>query len=493
MPHRAKGPIDPGALGMTDSRLNEAAVNVASGLQRVALAPIWVSLLVAGLDLPVFAIGLWFAQYGAVPAPQFAPLHAAGTAALMAALSAGLLAVGGGYRPTLLRRPVRAMLHALGAGAAATILICGLLRTDAAATVVAAAVLLLAAGLLPLRLIVSRIVAWIIDSGLLLRRAVIAGGGEHAERLIRGLAGRPDSDVRLFGIFDDRGDARSPPQVLGIPKIGGYDDLIAFVRRAEIDMVIISLPLEAEDRINWLLARLKVLPVEVRLSAFSADYAFAPRAPDPLIAAIRGTFRAERRIAKRVFDLTFASIALVVLSPVMLGAALAIRMETGGPVLFRQQRHGYNDRIIDVLKFRSMHVDRMDPLARRVVTRDDPRVTRVGRFLRRSSIDELPQLINVLRGELSLVGPRPHAVDALSSRQERFCAMVDSYSARHRLPPGITGWAQIHGFRGEVDSPDKLRRRFEYDLHYIENWSIWLDARILVQTPISLFRTDMAY
>jgi len=140
-----------------------------------------------------------------------------------------------------------------------------------------------------------------------------------------------------------------------------------------------------------------------------------------------------------------------------------------------------------------MYVEVMDPHARRIVTRDDPRVTRVGRVLRRTSIDELPQLFNVLRGDLSLVGPRPHALDALTSRQERFTSIVDCYSARHRLPPGITGWAQIHGFRGEVDVPAKLRDRVEHDLYYIENWSMWLDLLILLRTPLSLFRNKVAY
>jgi Undecaprenyl-phosphate glucose phosphotransferase len=406
--------------------------------------------------------------------------------------------VGGGYRPGVLRRPWQAALRTLLAIAGPALLVGSAQSGDDLAGFLPAACLALAAALLPLRLIEGRIVGWIVDSGLLLRRAVIAGGGEHAERLIRGLVARSETDVRLCGIFDDRGDARSPPQVLGVPKIGGYDDLIAFVRRSEIDMVIVSLPLEAEDRINWLLAKLKVLPVEVRLSAFSQDYAFAPRAfasrpRAPLISAIRGSFLPERRLAKRVFDLIFATLALLVLSPLMLGAALAIRLETGGPVLFRQKRHGYNDRVIEVFKFRSMYLDMMDPAARRIVTRDDPRVTPVGRFLRRTSIDELPQLFNVLRGDLSLVGPRPHAVDALSSTQERFSRIVDGYSARHRLPPGITGWAQIHGFRGEVDTRSKLRDRFEHDLYYIENWSIWLDLRILLRTPGSLLKTDMAY
>jgi Undecaprenyl-phosphate glucose phosphotransferase len=484
--------------GTNEGVLSEGALNVARSLQRPSLAPIWLGLLVAGLDLPAFTIALWIALYASAVPVDFAPVAAALAAAGAALLAIGLLSLGGGYRPDVLRGPWQAALRTLLAVAGPALLVGSAMTGDVLAGFLPTAFLALAAAILPLRLTESRIVAWIADSGLLLRRAVIAGGGEHAERLIRGLAARSESNVRLCGIFDDRGDARSPPQVLGVPKIGGYDDLIAFVRRSEIDMVIVSLPLEAEDRINWLLAKLKVLPVEVRLSAFSEDYAFASgafasRARGPLIPASRGSFLPERRLAKRIFDLTFATLALVALSPLMLCAALAIRLETGGPVLFRQKRHGYNDRVIEVLKFRSMYLDRMDPAARRIVTRDDPRVTPVGRFLRRTSIDELPQIFNVLRGDLSLVGPRPHAVDALSSTQERFSRIVEGYSARHRLPPGITGWAQIHGFRGEVDTQAKLRDRFEHDLYYIENWSIWLDLRILLRTPASLLKTDMAY
>jgi lipopolysaccharide/colanic/teichoic acid biosynthesis glycosyltransferase len=156
-------------------------------------------------------------------------------------------------------------------------------------------------------------------------------------------------------------------------------------------------------------------------------------------------------------------------------------------------RHGFNNRPIRVWKFRTMYVDQCDPDARLVVTRGDPRVTRVGRVLRRTSIDELPQLFNVLAGSLSLVGPRPHAVDARSSRQVAFDKMVEGYSARHRLPPGITGWAQINGWRGEVSDPDSLRARVACDLFYIENWSIWFDLRILLRTPLSLLDTRRAY
>lgn len=478
---------------MNDTDMSEAAANVAAGLQRPSLAPASIAALVAALDLSVIATILWFAQYATLPPSGFNPLVATASGLVAAVGSVALGVLNRSYSPHLLRWPWQAASRTAIA-VAGPVALMGNLMVDVAATdflLVAGAAL--ATGVVPLRFIQARIIAWIIDSGLIQRRAVVAGGGVHAERLIRGLAARPESDVRLYSIFDDRDDLRSPQQVLGLPKIGGYDDLIGFVRNSEVDMVIISLPLDAEERINWLLARLKVLPVEVRLSAFSVDYAFTPQAGEPLIAAIRGTFAPERRLMKRAFDIVFATLALLLVWPVMLLAALAIRLETGGPVFFRQKRHGYNDRVIDVLKFRSMFVEAADPTARRIVTRDDPRVTSVGRFLRRTSIDELPQLFNVLRGDLSLVGPRPHAVDALSSQQERFTSIVEGYSARHRLPPGITGWAQIHGLRGEVDLPAKLRDRFEHDLYYIENWSLWLDLRILLRTPLSLVQNRMVY
>jgi Undecaprenyl-phosphate glucose phosphotransferase len=319
------------------------------------------------------------------------------------------------------------------------------------------------------------------------------GGADNPATLIRKLAGRPDSNIRIHGLFDDRVDGRSPDQVLGVPKLGTFREVVDFARAAEVDLVIVTLPLDAEKRINWLLRQFRVLPVEIRLSAFSRDYAFAEAPRDGLISVVARSFSPERRLAKRSFDLIFASLALVILSPVMLLAALAVKLDSPGPVLFRQRRHGFNDRVVGVLKFRSMHAAEADPEARRIVTRGDRRVTRVGRILRKTSIDELPQLFNVLSGDLSLVGPRPHAVEALSSTQMRFTQMVEGYSARHRLPPGITGWAQINGWRGEVDNPEKLRERFAHDLWYIENWSLWLDLLILLRTPLSLFDTRSAY
>lgn len=472
--------------------LNEAARSVALTVRRGALEPLWLLCVAMAVDLPVFTLAFWFALYGSVPAAEFAPLVAAAQAASGAVLVAVALAASGAYRsktmanfPAFLGATLLAVLVP-GLGLLFFAPVAGL------GPALWAFGLSLFVAILPTRIGARAILRWVIDTGLIARRTVIAGGGEEAARLIRGVHARTGNDIRFYGIFDDRNDARSPPQVLGVPKIGGYDDLIAFVRASAIDLVIIALPHTAEARIKWLLDEFRVLPVEVGLSTHSKDYAF-DQGGGPYLQKLRRSFAPECRLTKRIFDIVFALVALGVLWPVMLAAALAIRLESKGPILFRQLRHGYNDRTIEVLKFRSMYAEDSDPGAERVVTRGDPRVTKVGRFLRRSSIDELPQLFNVLRGDLSLVGPRPHAIRAQSSQQDLFTQIVDGYSARHRLPPGITGWAQINGWRGEIDRADKLEARYAHDLYYIENWSIWLDLQILLRTPLSLLSSKGAY
>jgi exopolysaccharide biosynthesis polyprenyl glycosylphosphotransferase len=197
-------------------------------------------------------------------------------------------------------------------------------------------------------------------------------------------------------------------------------------------------------------------------------------------------------VAKRAFDIVFSLLGIVVFSPVMLATAVAIKLDSKGPVIFRQKRHGFNNEIIDVYKFRSMYTNMSDHAAKNVVTKNDPRVTRVGRIIRKTSIDELPQFFNSLLGSLSLVGPRPHAVTA-QSQNKLWHEVVDGYFARHRVKPGVTGWAQINGWRGEIDNDDKIKMRTEFDLYYIENWSLWFDLKILVLTPIRLLNTENAY
>jgi putative colanic acid biosynthesis UDP-glucose lipid carrier transferase len=184
-------------------------------------------------------------------------------------------------------------------------------------------------------------------------------------------------------------------------------------------------------------------------------------------------------VMKLVLDYVLGGISLVFFGPLMLMAALAIKLESRGPVLFKQRRHGYNHRVIHVYKFRTMRVAEDGPVITQA-RKDDERITRVGRLLRRTSIDELPQLFNVLRGEMSLVGPRPHAVAHNQHYRERLAR----YANRHCVKPGMTGWAQIHGFRGPTEDPEKMRKRVEMDLYYIENWSIWLDLKIIAATPL---------
>jgi Undecaprenyl-phosphate glucose phosphotransferase len=334
-------------------------------------------------------------------------------------------------------------------------------------------------------------------NGVMERRAVIVGGGEPAKYLVRQLEQQPDNDIRICGIFDDRNSDRSPNVVAGYPKLGSFAELVEFARLARIDMLIIALPASAEQRILQLLRKLWVLPVDIRLAAHSNRLRFRPRSYShvgavPMFDIFDKPIRDWDSVAKRIFDIVFSLIAITLLWPVMLVAAIAVKMNSKGPVLFRQKRHGFNNEIIQVLKFRSMYTNMADQTAVKAVTKGDPRVTRVGRFLRKSSIDELPQLFNVLRGELSLVGPRPHAVSAQTG-ERKYVDVVESYFARHRVKPGVTGWAQINGLRGELDSDEKIRARTAYDLDYIENWSLLFDLKILFLTPIRLLNTDNAY
>jgi exopolysaccharide biosynthesis polyprenyl glycosylphosphotransferase len=198
-------------------------------------------------------------------------------------------------------------------------------------------------------------------------------------------------------------------------------------------------------------------------------------------------------VMKWLFDKIVGGLALILALPAMALIALAIKLDSRGPVLFRQKRYGFNNDLIEVYKFRTMYTDKSDATAATLVTKDDPRVTRIGRFLRKASLDELPQLFNVVfNGNLSLVGPRPHAVNA-KAEARLYADAVDGYFARHRVKPGITGWAQINGWRGETDTQEKILKRVEHDLYYIENWSVLLDLDILVRTPFALLKTENAY
>ncbi|WP_269930224.1 undecaprenyl-phosphate glucose phosphotransferase [Aminobacter sp. HY435] len=347
------------------------------------------------------------------------------------------------------------------------------------------------------RLVAAKLIRRWTRNGRMERRAVIVGGGKAAESLIRSIEQQPYNDIRICGIFDDRDDRRSPPIVAGYPKLGTVSELLAFARIARIDMLIVSLPVSAETRVLQLLKKLWVLPVDIRLSAHSNQLQFRPRSYSyigavPMLDIFDKPINDWDSVAKRAFDIVFSLLGILVFAPVMIATAIAIKLDSKGPVLFKQKRHGFNNEVIEVYKFRSMYADQSDPSARKSVTKNDPRVTRVGRIIRKTSIDELPQFFNSLFGSLSLVGPRPHAV-AAQSHNLLYNEVVDGYFARHKVKPGVTGWAQINGWRGEMDTDEKIRKRTEFDLYYIENWSLWFDIKILFLTPIRLLDTENAY
>ena len=348
------------------------------------------------------------------------------------------------------------------------------------------------------RVILAQFVSLLVSAGRLQQRAVIVGGGAIGADLLRELAKNDEAEVQMLGVFDDRSDERSPDTVEGYPKLGNVDDLVDFARSTRVDLVIFALPITAEQRILQMLRKLWVLPIDIRLAAHANRLRFRPRSYSyvgkvPVLDLFDKPIADWDIVIKQTFDRVVGALALVALSPVLAATALAIKLDSPGPVLFKQKRFGFNNELIEIYKFRSMRVDQLDPTAVKLVTRDDPRVTRVGRFIRKTSIDELPQLINVVfKGDLSLVGPRPHAVHAKAADRQ-YDEVVDGYFARHRVKPGITGWAQVNGWRGETDTQEKIQQRVEHDLYYIENWSILLDHYILAITPISLLKSENAY
>lgn len=355
------------------------------------------------------------------------------------------------------------------------------------------------AALIAERLFLRTLVRGWARQGRLDRRTIIVGSDENGEKLIEALKNQDDSDIAILGVFDDRSDDRALETCAGSPKLGKVDDIVEFARRTRVDLVLFALPISAETRILEMLKKLWVLPVDIRLSAHTNKLRFRPRSYSylgevPTLDVFEAPITDWDLVMKWLFDHVVGALVLLLASPVMALVALVIKLDSPGPVLFRQKRFGFNNERIDVFKFRSLYHHHADPLASKVVTRNDSRVTRVGRFIRKTSLDELPQLFNVVfKSNLSLVGPRPHAVQ--SKLQTRlFDEAVDGYFARHRVKPGITGWAQINGWRGEVDSEEKIQKRVEFDLSYIENWSVLFDLYILLKTPLALLtKNENAY
>ena len=288
-----------------------------------------------------------------------------------------------------------------------------------------------------------------------------------------------------MGFIDDRAAAARRADFPAERLLGDWGMLERMVRAGEVDEVIIALPWSAVRRIREITARLEQWPVRVGLAAGPISLEESGRdvrllAGVPVLPMLEASIPPNGALVKRALDIVVAALLLAALAPSLGAIALAIRLDSPGPVLFRQPRAGYNQQSFTMLKFRSMRLEADDPAGTHQTSADDPRVTRVGGWLRRTSFDELPQLWNVLRGDMSLVGPRPHAHGTLVEGRPMH-EVADRYTARHRVKPGITGWAQVNGWRGETDAA-KLEARIRHDLFYIEHWHLGLDLLILLRT-----------
>ncbi len=348
----------------------------------------------------------------------------------------------------------------------------------------------------PVVLVISHILARFIVHQLALRRLdarsmVIVGANPLGFKLAQRVLENPYYSVAVKGFFDDRNPARLELEHVSL--VGNIKDLPHWVRGHSVDTIYITLPMVAQPRIMTMLDELGDTTASVYfvpdIFAFDLIQArFDELEGIPVVAICESPFAGFNSLLKRFSDIVFASTALLLLWPVMLAIAIGIKLTSAGPVLFRQRRYGLDGAEIMVYKFRSMKVLE-DGAVVRQATRDDDRITPFGSFLRRSSLDELPQILNVLQGTMSIVGPRPHAV----AHNEQYRKLIKRYMLRHKVKPGITGWAQINGYRGETETVDKMRSRIAYDLDYMRNWSVSLDVWIMLRTVSVVFKDRNAY
>ncbi|MGE0096456.1 MAG: undecaprenyl-phosphate glucose phosphotransferase [Alphaproteobacteria bacterium] len=338
-----------------------------------------------------------------------------------------------------------------------------------------------------------RIAKWV-SQGRLYRNVAIVGSGPGAVRLLHKMTQAMDTRIRVAGVYDDKPGNRSRN---ALPASGDLNALVDRIQRESIDAVILTLPWSEEQRILAILERLRILPVDVHLcpEPVSLDCGkprFTQIGGVPMLSVARRPLSDWNRAVKEIEDRVVAAGILLLISPLMLAIAALIKLDSRGPVLFRQKRYGYNNQLIEVFKFRTMYHDMRDVNAEQLTQRNDPRITRLGAYLRKWSLDELPQFLNVLRGDMSVVGPRPHAVSAKAAGA-LYQDAVQDYVSRHRVKPGITGWAQINGWRGETETLLQIRKRVEHDVAYIENWSVWLDVKIILLTAIKGFGGKNAF
>jgi putative colanic acid biosysnthesis UDP-glucose lipid carrier transferase len=324
------------------------------------------------------------------------------------------------------------------------------------------------------------------------KTAVVAGANDLGRKLAVRLRENPMLGQRFAGYFDDR-DAGRLPAVAPRENLGSLSALVDYARTHTVDVIYIALPMASQPRILKLLEDLRDTTASIYFvpDIFVSDLIQA-RVDSigglPVVAVCESPFCGINGVVKRASDFVLATLILLLISPLMVAIALGVKLSSPGPVLFKQRRYGLDGKRIVVYKFRSMTVEEDGDLVRQA-TKNDSRVTRFGGFLRRTSLDELPQFINVLQGCMSVVGPRPHAV----AHNEIYRKLIRGYMIRHKVKPGITGFAQVNGWRGETDTVDKMKRRIEYDLQYLRNWSLLLDLQIIFKTIVVVLQKDNAH
>jgi putative colanic acid biosynthesis UDP-glucose lipid carrier transferase len=334
---------------------------------------------------------------------------------------------------------------------------------------------------------------WLRQQGRNSRTVVIAGAGDLGRRLAKNVVETPWLGMRLLGFFDDRVTGEIHLDQQSYPVLGTLDDMVGFVQQQQIVMVYLALPLRAEDRLREVVDSLQdttasvyYVPDVFIFSLLSAS--LTDLKGIPLIALWETPFFGVNGWLKRTEDLVLAGLILILVSPLLALIALGVKLTSPGPIIFRQRRYGLDGSEIIVYKFRTMKVCEDGQNIPQTV-RDDSRVTPLGRWLRRTSLDELPQFYNVLKGSMSIVGPRPHAV----AHNEYYRRLIPGYMLRHKVRPGLTGWAQINGWRGETETLEKMEKRVEYDLEYLRRWSLWFDLKIISLTILRGFKDSHAY
>jgi Undecaprenyl-phosphate glucose phosphotransferase len=344
------------------------------------------------------------------------------------------------------------------------------------------------------RIIAAQIIKSLADRNVFSRNVVVVGIGDQMWKLLDAIKKSPPQFITLLGVFSERrldlSEETNQFATLGTPA-----ELISYIRAHSVDDVIVCLPWSADNEIIAMIDTLRELPVNVYLGADLIGFRLPiRRAPEhfeelPLVEVMGRPLAGWGGVQKTVFDYALGVLLTIILLPLMITIVLAIRLDSKGPAIFRQSRYGFVNRVFDIYKFRTMkHVDTQESKIVQA-TRGDARITRIGRILRRLSLDELPQIFNVINGTMSLVGPRPHAVQ----HNEEYAKMIRGYFARHRVKPGMTGWAQVNGFRGETDTLEKMQARVQYDIYYVENWSLLFDLKILAMTAVICLTGRNAY